>query len=225
MAAVVKLEYLYKIIETEALSYYEVTDGRDVIQENQSCDSPDAAIEELRELFENLEDSTVTVKLCDKNKKDRAKGGKNHKYREYKVRLKSKQSDALGIAGGSVVQYLERINELQRQIDNNRLEREIEELKRKLESKKEDNPVLEKGLAILSAYLSKGQPAALAGHNDPPLPAAEVETPASVVKKAIARLAKVDPNLPETLTMLADFAEKKPAEFLAFIPIVKSQIP
>lgn len=224
MAATINKDYLYRLIEEERLSYYEVTDGRDVIQENQECDSPQKAIEELTDLFENIEDNQVTVKLCDKNKKERAKGGKGHKYREYKIRLKAKQSDPLGIAGGSVIGYLERINELQRQIDNQKLEREIEELKRKLESKKEDNPVLEKGLAILSAYLSKGQPAALAGHNDPPLPAADVETPAAVVKKAITRLAKVDPNLPETLTMLADFAEKKPAEFLAFIPIVKSQL-
>lgn len=224
MAATIHKDYLFRLIDQERLSYYEVTDGRDVIQDNQECDSPEKAVEELTDLFDNLEDQVVTVKLCDRNKKERAKGGKGHKYREFKVRLKTKQADTMGLAGTSVIGYLERINELQRQIDNQRLEKEIEALKRKLEDKKEENPVLEKGLAILSAYLSKGQPTAIAGHNDPPLPTAETENPAVIVKKAISRLAKVDPNLPETLTMLADFAEKKPAEFLAFIPIVKSQL-
>ncbi len=225
MAATIKKDFLFKTIEGEKLSFWSVTDGRDIIAENQSCESPDSCIEELKELFENLDENSVTVKLCDKSKAVRAKGGKNFVYREYKIRLR--ESGVSGVQGNSL-DLLSQIYELKNQIAVNNLKLEYDAQVRKLSEGKEENPVMLKGLELLAGFLSHGKPVAgLAGVNDAPIEEkiniGALDAQARV-KGALVRLSKVDKDLPGSLELLADFAEKKPAEYLRFVPMVRGML-
>jgi len=42
------------------------------------------------------------------------------------------------------------------------------------------------------------------------------------MRKALVRLSRVDGDLPETLTALADFAESNPEKYKQYIPILKT---
>lgn len=223
MAVRIKKEFLFKEIEKEGLFFYSVVEGSNVIAENQSCDSVEQCIEELTEVFESLDESSVIVKLSNKKKSDRSKGGRDHKYREYKVGLRS--SDSLGSGAGSL-SMLERIFQLQLELKLRDKDKEKEDLERRIKELEEggNNPMLEKGINLIAGFLSSQGKTVVAGHNDGPLPGAGVATPAERVKAAISRLAKIDPQCVDTLELLADFAEKKPEDYRRFIPIVKGMV-
>lgn len=223
MAVRIKKEFLFKEIEKEGLFFYSVVEGSNVIAENQSCDSVEQCIEELTEVFESLDESSVIVKLSNKKKSDRSKGGRDHKYREYKVGLRA--SDSLNSGAGSL-SMLERIFALQLQLAMRDKDDEKKELERRLKELEEggNNPLLEKGINMLAGFLGSQGKTVVAGHNDGPLPGADVVSPAERVKSAISRLAKIDPHCVDTLELLADFAEKKPEDYKRFIPVVRGMV-
>jgi hypothetical protein len=66
-------------------------------------------------------------------------------------------------------------------------------------------------------------PTAVAGADDGPVNETAVEKQEKA-RAAIARLTRVDKNLHDTLTLLADFAEAHPEKYHAFIPMLKAQI-
>lgn len=227
MAATVKKEFLIKKIEAEKLTCYEVTDGRAKIAENQDCDSPTQCIEELEEIFESVEDAIVVVKVSDRSKKLKAKGGPPANHYEYRIRLKESAASGIGGTNQTLMGMMNQIYDLRLQLEKKELEKEKTELLKRLEKLEEDkgNPMMEKALTMLGTYLSGGQKATIgvAGTDDPHPDEDQVKKQMKV-RKALSRLNKIDPDLPDSLTLLADFAEKKPEEYRRFVPMIRSMI-
>lgn len=222
MAARVKKEFLFKEIEREELCFYTVVEGSNIIAENQSCDSVEQCKEELNEVFESLDESSVIVKLSNKKKSDRAKGGRDHKYREFRVGLRSVDSSG---AGAGNLSMLERIFALQLELKMRDKDKEKEDLERRIKELEEsgNNPMLEKGLNLIAGFLQGQGKTVVAGHEDAPLSSSGA-TPAERVRAAVSRLAKIDSNCVATLELLADFAEKKPEDYKRFIPVVRGMV-
>lgn len=212
-------------MEEKELPYFTVTDGRDLIDENQSEGSVDKATELLTILFEEIEDSCVHISLCNKTKKERAKGGKDYVYFQYKVRLRAKE-ESIGGINGTVLSLLEKNNELTRQLLLQGKERELEDLKREIkelkEGKEDDISPMEKmAMQALGSLIShnKQQGVGIAGANDEPIETSKVNAQQRV-RAALKRLAAVDNDLPGSLELLADFIEKKPEQ----LPIIKAML-
>jgi len=228
--ALVKKEFVFKIMEDKDLPYFILTDGRNMIDENQDTGITAEAIRQLEETLEAIEDSTVVIKLSNKNKKDKAKGGKDYENYEYRINLKQANAGMTGTGiNGTVLGMMEKNNELQRRLDLLEKESELKELRREIaEIKAGGNDQVDKWLPILSSFLTKDTGAAMkqnvgvAGHEEETINESFIEAQKKT-RLALIKLAKVDKNLPDTLTLLADFAERKPNEYLALLPVLKTR--
>ena len=231
--AVVKKEHVLKLVIEKIAPYFTVYDGKSLLASNDEEAEPETAAEMLKDALESIESGIVTVKISDKTRKERGKGGSSRE--EYEFKINTAQQQGINGAHGSVnlnaIGYLEKIHELTRTIELQKRDNELKALADKFEElkkEKEAPDMLDKWMPLLQSFLSKEgaplkTPVGLAGTDEPPI--AEGATAAIEAQKkmrmALIRLAKVDKNLPETLTTLATFAEKKPAEYLGFIPVVK----
>lgn len=225
MAATVKKEYILKVMEEQNLPYYAVTDGKDMIGLNDDEPNIDAAVRSLEMLLDNVEDGFVVVKLSNVSKKDKgAKGGRNYWNFEFKLNLKKQNEAGIGAAGinSTILQLMEANNTLLRKIEQQANEQKIKELERAIGEAKEEGTGIEKWIPVLTAAMS-GQKVGLAGTGAPAMEPPQVDRIVKI-RAAIARLGKVDRNIDDTLTLLADFAEEKPEQYLSFIPIIKSQL-
>ncbi len=226
----VKLDYVYKLMEQRELPYFKVTDGKVLIGKNQEESEPAKAVELLQELLEMVEDSIVTVSLGDKTDKERGKGGSNWDNYCFKVRLKTTQSEAVGI-NGTILSMMKENADLLRKLELQQKENEMKELRKEIQDIKDEKgkpDMLEKYLPLLAGHFA-GKPG-IAGADDGEVDEEKIQRQRDEanrmkkIKLAVFRLAKVDANLPDTLTMLATFAEKQPEKYKTFIPILKSQL-
>lgn len=225
MAATVKKEYILKVMEEQRLPYYAVTDGKDLIGMNDDEPNIDAAVRSLETLLDNVEDGFVVVKLSDASRKDKgAKGGRNYYNFEFKLNLKKPTEAGIGSAGinSTILQLMEQNNNLLRKIEQQQNEQKIKELERAIGEAKEDSGGIEKWIPLLQSVMS-GTKVGIAGTEAAPIENAQVDK-IEKIRAAITRLGRIDKNLPETLTLLAQFAEQKPEQYLSFIPIIKGQL-
>lgn len=222
----VKLEYIYKIIEEKELPYFKVTDGKTLIGKNNDESEPAKAVELLRDIIDMIEDSVISISLSEKNDKEKSRGGSNWDNYNFKVRLKQADSiNGTGGINGTILSLMEKNNELMRTIGEQQKNQVIEGLQRQITELKEDKAkpdVLEKYAPLLFQALSgKPAPAALAGINDGPVNEAAVDKKEQI-RAAVIRLSRIDSNLHDTLTRLADFAEAHPDKYKSFIPLIPS---
>lgn len=231
MPAYVKKDYILSQIEAKKLSYYTVTSNGSMIDEQQSPSMGwKEAMQKLEECFDMLESGTVDVKISDKTNKQKGSGGNTNTY-TYSVRI--------GEAGGSssktdntVFALIKQMNDLQLQMQQERFDRQLLDMKREFTAKKVRPAWYETDLAkqgvnyigdlVRLANNPQQQAAGIHGIDDKPMttkkaatkkntkpaPAApSAEDQQERVRTALARLAKADPNVIEHLEMLADLAE------------------
>jgi len=226
MAATVTREFMFQQMVGRKLPYWMVTDGRDTIAENMEEQSVAKSQEMLEEVMSNVLDTFIIVKLSDRTKQERAKGGNTKTdYLEYKIQLRGSPSMG-GIGGNSMVgDLLNEVKQLQQknhelqitQLTEN-MKREMKELKEKLESK---DPMSEMALKVISGLFDKDKATVgIAGSEHETVNETEVEKQKKI-RAALIRLAKIDKDIANTLTLLADFAENNPEKYHAFIPMLK----
>lgn len=227
----VKLDYVKKLMEEKNLPYFKITDGRTLIGKNNDESSPSKAIDSLDEILEMIEDSVVTISLSERPDKDKRAGGNNMNDYVFKVRLQGEGTNGIGSAGinGTVLSLMKENSDLLRKLEMQNRDQVIEGLKKEmqeLKEKKNKPDVLDQYLPLLVQSLTGkpfNQPVAVAGHNDGPVNPDVMER-LKKIKLQLMRLEKIDSDLVETLTMLADFAEQNPEKYRAFIPMLKAQL-
>lgn len=224
----IKLEYIYKLIEEKELPYFKVTDGKTLIGKNNEVSEPTKARELLEEILEMIQDSVVCISLSDRSDKERSKGGSNWDNYTFKVRLNQSESIAgTGGINGTILSLMNSNNELARKFEMLQKEHELNGLKKEIEElkqAKEKPDALEKYAPLLySALTGHPLPMAVAGVEDGAVDETVVEKQAKA-REAIARLTRIDKNFHNTLLLLAEFAEKHPEKYHAFLPMLKAQI-
>ena len=236
-----KVSFVTTVMQKNDLPYWEIfTDSKKTPDYRQSeKKGVDESIEELESV---LQDFSGTVYLKCSNYPFPHGKGQPEKYilKEYTLKLNTgTSSPGIGNIGGDVLRYLERIKDKELEIAQLKFDHHLEAIKRQLDDlkqkkdKENENGIGDKLLEAMAPSLIENLPSIISGMTGNKVPVASapgiagVEDAATAKQRTIAalnRLQKIDPNLPDTLTLLADFAEKKPSQYLSFIPIVKSQL-
>lgn len=231
----VKKEYLYKLIEDKGLLavYVYGSDAKTLMFDVEGSDiTPSQAANELQNFFDDqAQDGIYVVKLSKKSRKEKADGGSTTTY-GFRIQIKEGNTNkAIGAIptefNNNYKELVEKNIALNTQVVILQQEairkKELDLLNAKIDALKNSDP-LEKYAPLIAGFFNKGQTvnaaqqlAAVAGPED------AKENKAKIIS-AINRLNKIDPNFADTITMLADAAEKDPQKFLSFIPMIKSMM-
>lgn len=233
--ATVKVEHIFKMMRDKELPYWRLTDNtgtRMMIAENDTEENVETGITMMEEALDNIEDNVVCVMLSNKTKKQKAGGGRGYHQFEFKINLGRAQT---GFSGGNngmmamMFQLMEKNSDLLRKIEIAAKEKEFDVIRQELKELKEGSNT-DKLITHLLPHLDKllgvqteSHGIAATGEEDETVDEKIVEKQKKV-RIAIKRLAKIDADLPDTLTMLAEFAEKKPDKYKSFIPMLQNMI-
>jgi hypothetical protein len=181
----------------------------------------------------DIEDNNVCVVISNKTKKEKSGGGRNYKQFEFKVNLRKTESGIAGLSGsngmfGLLLAQMKENAELQRKIEIQLKEAEMKELRKEMDELKNGggSGAVEKLMPYLDKFFGvqrESHGIASTGHEDETVDESVVDKQKQV-REAIIRLAKIDSDLPNTLTLLAMFAEKNPAKYKSFIPMLQSMM-
>ena len=225
-----------QIMQQKQISFFKVFDvtGKNLsyVQDNEEI-TPAEAFNELKDYLQNLEPGIITLVFSEQSFKEKNKGGAAAATKNFtfKVRVGNNSNLNQPTINGLNEDYKELLKqnyELQNKIMLLEHQKQTDEATRKLEEKIEglkNEDALEKYAPLLTGLFSKFMtPAAAAA--TPAINGLEEEQPSHPTKKqiiqnAINRLLKVDVNLAENLTLLADFAEKQPEKYKSFVPMLK----
>lgn len=235
--AYVKKVYVLKLMAEKELKYFTLydSDGRSVIasQESDDCTVKEAT-NQLEETLESIDGTFVGIKLSGKSKKAKAAGGDVRSAvtnYEFKIRLDETSKGHNNSMDGSysgmakmmaeIADLKQKLVEQQKAFEIKMLEKKFEDLKAE---QKNANPYMDLAITQLAQILSKKNGVGSASAPSKGIAGIEDDTKEQFVKAtaAVKRLAKVDKNFGENLTMLADFAENKNDMYLTYIPTLKS---
>lgn len=208
-------------------------DGRSVLDEQNNDEmSLDDSHTKLAMLLNSIE-GTVKVVLRETSKKTRAAGGDPKGTYTYSIRLGGNSIAGFSGAGANVISLLRELNqkEIEKITASYENEKQIRELKEKMESGggaaekllERYAPLLEPLLGkLLASIVPAARPAAsVAGLEEPAAVTHDQEILKSI-NDSIGRLMSVDPDFPKHLALLADFAQKDPAKYKMFIPMLNN---
>lgn len=226
------INQVLQLMQNKQIVYFKVYDATGKIlayvQDDENL-TPAEAYNELNDYLKNLDAGIVTVQLSEKSFKEKSKAGGDVKTGNFlfRVRVGNQILNTPQINGFNedYKDLLKQNYELQNKIMLLEHQRQTDEATRKLEEKIEglkNEDVLEKYAPLLTGILSKFMP----GTPAPAINGIDEETNQQPTKKtliqnAVNRLLKVDNNLHENLTLLADFAEKNPDKYKSFVPMLK----
>lgn len=222
--AYVNPEYVTKLMQEKDLKFFVVldSDGKSILADQQNSDiTLDKAVSMLKEVFDEITGPYVIVKLRDKSRKQTSAGGdiKTGNY-DFKVKLGEAAISGPNAPNATITGLLNRINALETALVRQEKDFQLKELQRQFDEFKENqkSPYLEQLMPLLASCLTGSKPAPIAS----PGIAGVEDDPKEKIKEAIKRLAKVDKNIADTLTALADFAERKPEMYMQYIPLLKT---
>lgn len=221
----VKKSLIYKKLETHP--YVQILSGKNLIFGNDE----QTDINELTEFLENeCESGIVTIKMDTRPKRKRGEGGDTSTQLVFSVKAgqentiagQTHQPQHINFHTDMKTLYNENIELKQ---DNNNLKHQIatkvvlDSLNEKIK-KLEEGDILEKYSPLLMAFFGKStgtapaQATAIAG--------TDTGTNKEKILTAIVKLNKIDSNFADTITDLANFAEKSPEKYLSFLPMLKT---
>jgi hypothetical protein len=222
-----------QIMQQKQISYFKVFDvtGKNLsyVQDNEEI-TPAEAFNELKDYLQNLEPGIVTLVFSDQSFKEKNKGGaaastKNYTFKVRVGNTANLNQPAINGLNEDYKELLKQNYELQNKIMLLEHQKHTDEATRKLEEKieglKNEDP-LEKYAPLITGLFSRFMPTAetavpaINGLDEETQP-----TKKTIITNAINRLLKVDNNLAENLTLLADFAEKQPQKYKSFVPMLK----
>ena len=221
-----------QIMQQKQITFFKVFDvtGKNLSysQDNEEI-TPAEAFNELKDYIQNLEPGIITVVFSEQSFKEKNKGGAAAATKNFtfKVRVGNNSNLNQPSINGLNEDYKELLKqnyELQNKIMLLEHQKQTDEATRKLEEKIEglkNEDALEKYAPLLTGLFSKFMTPAAAA--TPAINGLDEEQPTkkTIITNAINRLLKVDQNLHENLTLLADFAEKQPDKYKSFVPMLK----
>lgn len=230
----VKKDYLYSLVEQKNLSSVSIygSDGKTLMLEmDGEQHTPTEVVNYISDFLENQAlEGVYVVKLRNKSKKEKSEGGQ---WKEFGFRIQvGKQSSAInGTVGGAAQSFttehkalIEKNLELQTKLirleEEAKRKEEIGALQKQIDKLKEESPLDKYAPILMNIFGNKGAETAAAQNL-----AAVAGTPqenADKIKAAIKRIMKVDANFSDTITKLADFAEKDPDKYKSFIPLLNT---
>lgn len=224
--ATVNKQYVFDLMEKEQLPYFTIRDNagspRHILQ-NESEANIAEAVSMMQECFDVLEDNYCHVTLSDRNRVQKGKGGENINY-QFKVNLmagnKAAAIASVRTTNTSDIKYIQEIDALKREIEIMKFNARLEKMQDEMKAMKEgsmvekllSNPQIIQGIGGMFGIKT---PVALAGSEDGPVDGAPVEKE-NKIRSALTKLMKIDSDLPETLSKLADYAETNPAQYFTF---------
>lgn len=204
------------------------SDGKSLIFESDDEDSTvDGQVASLNDCMEAIEDGYVTIKLCAISRKARGKGGDKTEKQVYEFRVRANeqasQKNIGGLPGeaGSNMTLLNKIKELEIELVKSKHKQELDEIRREIAELKTASPVESMLPMLIQGLSGAGWGAPAAAIKGTPINGPDGPTSKDLVVEAIKRLSAIDKNLHQTLTDLADFAEKNPEKYFAYIPMLK----
>lgn len=221
-------------MRNEDKPYWELYDRSTTIAENQDESVVEGSINLLEQVLLEIENPYVDINICDKTKKEIGRGGNKQRYNKFTINLGHSSKEVAKSTGLSKVErdLIEKNFELQRKIDRLEDQKKYDELLRKIDDIK-NNDVLSKLLSspqvmqgigsLLGVKPGTTMGIASAGVEDETIPASAVERQQKI-KAAIVRLARIDSRFDDTITMLADFAEKNPEQYFESIKVMQTMI-
>lgn len=231
------------VMQENSFKYYKVLDtDKSCIAEQQDPElSEKAAYTKLEEVLEEIEGTWVHVQFRHKTSKEIGAGGSiKSGVIDLKVKLSDQRKEGdihVGALNQSVMQLMRENAELKTQLNDIRRQHEIDLLKKEFadwkkeeKDKNKTSPIIEQGIGILADYFrNAGKAQAPVTQQAAPAQMPingpdEVSGKKQKVQDAIKRLSAIDPNLPDTLQMLATYAEKNPASYSSMLPMLKAQI-
>lgn len=218
MPATVTREFMFKQMEDNNLPYYQVFGAdRTVISDNQTISDLQESKTALEEVLNAVMDTSVIVTLSKKTRKEIGAGGSiKAGYREYKIILRA-STGVNGIGSPGIVQELMNENSiLKDKLHDKDIQSIKDDFQRQIDDLKKVDPFESKALeAIAGLLMPNNKPVAgvaIAGNPTDTVDINQVERQRKL-KSAITRLAAVDPNLEESMTKFADWAEKNPDKY------------
>ena len=224
-----------QIMQQKQISFFKVFDvtGKNLsyVQDNEEI-TPAEAFNELKDYLQNLEPGIITLVFSEASFKEKNKGGaglatKNFTFKVRVGNTTNLNQPAINGLNEDYKELLKQNYELQNKIMLLEHQKHTDEATRKLEEKieglKNEDP-LEKYAPLLTGLFARFMPGTETAAAAPAINGLDEEqqpTKKTIITNAINRLLKVDANLPENLTLLADFAEKAPQKYKSFVPMLK----
>ena len=231
----ININTVLQIMQQKQISFFKVFDvtGKNLsyIQDNEEV-TPAEAFNELKDYLQNLEPGIVTIIFSEQSFKEKNKGGaaaatKNYTFKARVGNTTNLNQPAINGLNEDYKELLKQNYELQNKIMLLEHQKHTDEATRKLEEKIEglkNEDALEKYAPLLTGLFARFMPGAETAAAAPAINGLDEEqqpTKKTIITNAINRLLKVDNNLAENLTLLADFAEKQPQKYKSFVPMLK----
>jgi hypothetical protein len=231
----ININTVLQIMQQKQISFFKVFDvtGKNLsyIQDNEEV-TPAEAFNELKDYLQNLEPGIVTIIFSEQSFKEKNKGGaaaatKNYTFKARVGNTTNLNQPTINGLNEDYKELLKQNYELQNKIMLLEHQKHTDEATRKLEEKIEglkNEDALEKYAPLLTGLFARFMPGAETATAAPAINGLDEEqqpTKKTIITNAINRLLKVDANLAENLTLLADFAEKAPQKYKSFVPMLK----
>lgn len=238
MAYLTNIDDVIDFVKNNDAPYWTIRDqsGNKIAeQQNEDVELP-ASIKMLHDVLSRYEDGGA--KLCITHQKIHGNKGAAGAFKVWYHTPRA----AAGVTGTEtagankqVLDLIERIHHVEKSALQREHERQLEDLKRELTRKEKQpsvtdrfveslmsNPAIGSAIAgIIGKFAGAPAPiagnASIQGHVDE-LPADQQ----TKIENAINTLLEVDADFANTITILADFAKRKPDQFRGFIPMLKS---
>lgn len=225
MAFVKNYELILDKMQKENLPFYQIldNDGKTMIDQNEDPEvSAHEAAKKMQDIFDSIS-GTVIVKLCNKTKEDKGKGGAIRNITlTTKIPDHSNNSNIQGI--GAVAPNISDIEARLEEKYNQKFEaykREQDLLRRieKLEAEKKEGNDVEKYMPLIAGIFGNQIPTPLAG-NDPNINGIDNEVHQRI-NAAIKILYRNDKNFVSNLEKLANIAQNNPIVYQVAIEKLK----
>jgi hypothetical protein len=223
---VVDPQFMVDQIKANDAQYWKLLSGGKLITKQGQDIGLDTSIAILEDALNNASGGIVEVVASDKPDGEKARGGKVVNY-TYKIDLRNGAPVAvdsgiggLGESSSEVWELKQRIRDMEWQ---QKLDAAIEKASSPLNGIREHPAFMPAVMGLLNKFMGPKQAIPVQGPavNGTAQETHEIEQ-GEKLAAALHRLAAVDPNLPETMEMLADYAEKNPEQYKSFIPMLKN---
>ena len=224
------IDTIKKIMVDMELPYFSVKNNNQLLYRQVKDMKAAQAADELEDFLNGLTYNYVDVTLSKRSPEEKGAGGANKADFTHRVKLAGSAAPVSGTnsaaPGSNVIDLMQQIATLKSELVKTEWEAKFKALEEKFESGSK-NPVQDAALMMLSNILG-GQPQSIAapatainGHEQAEQTTTDAKTR---LKTVIKKLQVVDKDYLTTLELITAFAEKKPAQYESFKPLIKSQL-
>lgn len=217
-------------MQEHQMPFWILRDGKTEIDRMQDIEcSVDASIEKLTEVLDDLSGQTVDIEISNKNNLSKATAGRAYKNYDYKIKLTNPVNNSNSGIDSLSLSLIREIGTLKTQLVEISYKNQVDLMQKRIDEIKaeKENPMLNAAIGQLISMFGVGNPqfSGIAAGSAPVLNGVDdKQDRINKTRIALNALSAVDKDLPDTLTLLAEFATKHPEKYYSFIPLIKSQI-